>query len=138
MTTLMYKNPKLPDPDPKAMSATAAKAIRAFCISCSGDVAAEVRRCQVTRCPLWPWRMGKKPSTLARNKPDYLDPEAVRLAGIEQCIMETPKRRRAGAVAWFLKAGLISSEVAARFSRLALSRPDVDDGSDDTEDEDEA
>ena len=37
------------------------KAIRANCLDCSGNQAAEVRRCHLTDCPLWPFRMGKNP-----------------------------------------------------------------------------
>lgn len=35
------------------------RAIRAHCVDCSGWQLAEVRKCTVYRCPLWPWRMGK-------------------------------------------------------------------------------
>lgn len=40
---------------------TAMKAIRAQCVACSGDNAAEVRKCTATQCPLWPLRMGSYP-----------------------------------------------------------------------------
>ena len=36
-----------------------ARAIRAKCVDCSGGVLAEVRRCAITDCPLWHFRMGK-------------------------------------------------------------------------------
>lgn len=32
------------------------KAIRAYCLGCSGDGQADVANCPVTTCPLWPWR----------------------------------------------------------------------------------
>jgi hypothetical protein len=35
--------------------------IRAFCITCMGGQAAEVRRCGAIACPLWPFRLGKNP-----------------------------------------------------------------------------
>lgn len=37
------------------------KAIRAYCLSCVCGNAAEVRRCEITRCPLYPFRFGKNP-----------------------------------------------------------------------------
>lgn len=37
------------------------KAIRAFCIECSGDSAYEVTRCSSETCPLKPFRFGKNP-----------------------------------------------------------------------------
>ena len=33
-------------------------AIRAKCLDCSGNNRAEVRRCPVIGCPLWPYRRG--------------------------------------------------------------------------------
>lgn len=35
------------------------KAIRAKCLDCSGENAAEVRKCVAVTCALWPFRMGK-------------------------------------------------------------------------------
>ncbi len=40
---------------------TPLKAIRAKCIDCCCGQRAEVRRCQLTACPLWPFRLGKNP-----------------------------------------------------------------------------
>lgn len=37
---------------------TRKQAIRAKCLDCSGNNRAEVRRCPVIGCPLWPYRMG--------------------------------------------------------------------------------
>ena len=34
------------------------KAIRLKCLDCSGGIQAEVCRCPVTNCPLWPYRKG--------------------------------------------------------------------------------
>ncbi len=33
-------------------------AIKKKCLDCSGGIRAEIRRCPVTSCPLWPFRMG--------------------------------------------------------------------------------
>ena len=40
---------------------TPMKAIRAKCLDCSCQQPREVRLCTVTNCPLWPYRMGKRP-----------------------------------------------------------------------------
>jgi len=37
------------------------KAIRAYCLDCSGGNAAEVNRCVIERCELYPFRFGKNP-----------------------------------------------------------------------------
>lgn len=46
---------------------TPVKAIRANCIDCSGGNRAEVRRCNIVTCPLWPYRMGMRPGTYERR-----------------------------------------------------------------------
>lgn len=38
------------------------KAIREKCLDCCIGQHAEVRRCHITDCALWPFRMGKNPS----------------------------------------------------------------------------
>jgi hypothetical protein len=38
------------------------RAIRAKCIDCSGGNMAEVRRCTVYRCAVYPFRMGRNPN----------------------------------------------------------------------------
>ena len=40
---------------------SAVKAIRAKCIDCSGNNAAEARKCVAVFCALWPFRMGVSP-----------------------------------------------------------------------------
>lgn len=37
------------------------KAIREKCLDCCGGQYAEVRRCHITDCALWSYRMGKNP-----------------------------------------------------------------------------
>jgi hypothetical protein len=37
------------------------KAIRAFCLECSGDSPSEVKSCPRGECPLHPFRFGKNP-----------------------------------------------------------------------------
>jgi hypothetical protein len=41
---------------------TPMRAIRAKCLDCSEN-AREVRECPVDRCPLYPYRFGKRPAT---------------------------------------------------------------------------
>lgn len=36
------------------------KAIRLKCLDCCCGQAAEVRRCEITDCPLWRYRMGRE------------------------------------------------------------------------------
>ena len=48
------------------------KAIRAYCIECSGGVMPEVKLCTITRCELYDFRMGKNPH---RKKKIYTDEE---------------------------------------------------------------
>lgn len=43
------------------MATNPVKAIREFCLECSGDSTAEVKNCTRTVCPLFPFRMGKNP-----------------------------------------------------------------------------
>ena len=42
---------------------TPIKAIRAKCLDCCCDSAAEVRRCPIESCSLWPYRMGHRPKS---------------------------------------------------------------------------
>lgn len=41
---------------------TPVKAIRKHCIECSCGQHSEVKKCVITTCPLYPYRMGKNPS----------------------------------------------------------------------------
>ena len=40
------------------------RAIRAKCLDCCVGSESEVRRCHITDCDLWPYRMGKNPFSL--------------------------------------------------------------------------
>ena len=40
---------------------TPIKAIRAKCIDCCCGDLKEVRECTIEECPLWPYRMGRRP-----------------------------------------------------------------------------
>ena len=43
------------------MKLTPMKAIRAKCLDCVAQQPAEVRLCIDEKCPLWPYRMGRRP-----------------------------------------------------------------------------
>jgi hypothetical protein len=40
---------------------TPIKVIRAKCVDCMNHQTKEIRLCPMTNCPLWPYRMGKRP-----------------------------------------------------------------------------
>jgi len=46
---------------------TPIKAIRAKCMDCTCHQLKEIRECHLTECPLWPYRMGTRPSDADRN-----------------------------------------------------------------------
>lgn len=39
------------------------KAIREYCMQCSGESFSEVRNCKIDTCPLWAYRFGKSPAS---------------------------------------------------------------------------
>jgi len=43
------------------------KAIRLKCLDCSNGSSHEVRFCPVMSCPLYPYRYGKRPATVAKH-----------------------------------------------------------------------
>lgn len=53
-----------------ARAVTPIRAIRKKCLDCSGDSAAEVRACELTACPLYPYRLGKNPNRKGRELSD--------------------------------------------------------------------
>jgi len=54
---------------------TPIKAIRANCIECSGGSLKEVRECNIINCPLWAYRMGRRPDASTRNTLNKIDEE---------------------------------------------------------------
>lgn len=48
---------------------SALKAIRAKCLDCAGGMPSEVRECQISRCALHPFRMGKRPKKAGQALP---------------------------------------------------------------------
>ncbi len=51
------------------------KAIRAYCIECSGGQPSEVRYCTCWDCQLFPYRFGKKMSKQTVCKGDVISPK---------------------------------------------------------------
>ena len=58
------------------MILTPVRSIRAKCLDCCANQPKEVRLCSITKCPLWHYRMGKRPkkpldsSTLPKENED--------------------------------------------------------------------
>ena len=52
--------------------ATPLKAIRAKCLDCACGNRAEVRRCELGKCPLHPYRFGKRPNEGKDTTPEHL------------------------------------------------------------------
>lgn len=75
-------------PNPKYADVTPIKIIRAKCVDCSGGSIYEPTYCQVFDCPAWLWRLGKRPKTVAKTRPELLDPEAVRRLAERKCRSE--------------------------------------------------
>lgn len=49
------------------MKLTPIKAIRTKCIECTGNQISEVRKCHITGCALWPYRMGHRPKDTVKK-----------------------------------------------------------------------
>ena len=47
---------------------TRAKAIKKHCLECSGGSGRDVTTCEITDCPLWPYRLGNSPESKAYQK----------------------------------------------------------------------
>ena len=47
---------------PQITRVTSTKAIRLKCLDCTGNQPKEVRLCPIVDCPLWSFRMGKRPN----------------------------------------------------------------------------
>ncbi len=51
----------LRDVSVRAKGLSALRSIRLKCVDCSGGSLAEVAKCAIPACPLYPYRMGKRP-----------------------------------------------------------------------------
>jgi len=59
--TLSYMAPRSGQIHVRLSDLTPIRAIRAKCLDCSGGSAQEVRLCVIRDCPLYPYRLGKRP-----------------------------------------------------------------------------
>jgi hypothetical protein len=50
----------------KKVKQTPLRAIRSKCVDCGAGSLVEVRLCPVTTCAIWPYRMGKRPTTISQ------------------------------------------------------------------------
>lgn len=44
------------------------KSIRLKCLDCCGESSNEVKKCPCKECPLYPYRFGRRPSTVAKHQ----------------------------------------------------------------------
>ena len=58
------------------------KAIRLKCLDCCADQQAEVRKCPIKDCTLWPYRMGHRPIDGEVSPDDAESEKNARLMGI--------------------------------------------------------
>lgn len=66
----------------KAVSKRAAelrplKAMRAKCVDCSGGSSKLATECHILDCPLWPYRLGRRPKFVKGVRPPGIDSGAV-------------------------------------------------------------
>lgn len=52
---------------------TPIRAIRAKCRECCNDSIFEARHCEMTDCPLWPYRLGHRPKPDEVEAADWVD-----------------------------------------------------------------
>lgn len=55
---------------PETSRTNPVKAIRLKCLDCSGGSSAEVEKCDLKKCALWPFRFGKNPFRTKRELSD--------------------------------------------------------------------
>ena len=63
------------------MRLTPLSAIRAKCLDCCAGQVAEIRRCGLESCPLFPYRMGKRPKEGKDTTPGSLPEKAHKNTG---------------------------------------------------------
>jgi hypothetical protein len=73
---------------PNRMEVATSKAIRAKCLECSANSWREVQLCQVFDCPLWLCRFGRRPATVMRDTPEWLDPVHAAIEAHKQGLRE--------------------------------------------------
>lgn len=66
------------------------RAIRAKCLDCCGGQPSEVRACPVTRCDLYPFRLGKRPQNNRAVLSD--DAKAALVARLARSVANSPEK----------------------------------------------
>jgi hypothetical protein len=103
----IYKSQECPDPREMSIEAlagvghekiSATKAIRAKCLDCCGDNAAEVRRCHIVDCSLWPFRMGSSPFRPKLSEDEKQRRAAVARKNLPRGSGETQTERAVGTI----------------------------------------
>lgn len=64
------------------MRLTPMRAIRQKCLDCCAGQVAEVRRCTVENCPLFPYRFGKRPKEGIYTTPEHLPENTAENRGV--------------------------------------------------------
>lgn len=62
---------------------TPIKAIRAKCMDCSNNQRKEIRECPIKNCPLYPFRMGKRPATINSNAEKHEIAKGFKVEGVK-------------------------------------------------------
>jgi hypothetical protein len=82
-----YAREATQDMDRRAERSTS-KVIRDKCLECNNGSRREIQLCQVFGCALWLCRFGKRPATVRKTTPQWLDPEFVAAEAYRQCLRE--------------------------------------------------
>lgn len=64
---MTFKEPPKKDYTKKENLLPARKAIKEHCLGCCGWSRIEVRDCEITSCPLWPYRTGILPKEMRKK-----------------------------------------------------------------------
>ena len=78
----------------ESIKQTPIKAIRNRCIDCSAGSLVEVRLCPVTTCPIWPYRMGRRPTMSSNLSQVTLLDEQIMRENPEDLKHSTPGERK--------------------------------------------
>lgn len=69
------------------MKTSPVKAIREFCLECSGGSSSEVKHCTAPNCPLYAFRFGKNPYIKREMTEEQKEAAKIRLAASRKTII---------------------------------------------------
>ena len=75
---------RFPHDRPKDHLAHTLKAVRRHCLGCMAQQSAEVKRCHIYGCWLWPYRMGKTPPNLKNRQKTSLTVSLAYYPGLDR------------------------------------------------------